>query len=475
MSERSRKAQLERLGNGTFDALVLGGGITGVAASHVLTRRGYRVALVDNCDFASGVSQESSQLIWGGIKYLENRHFKVVRELCLDRNDMARRYPGRIQPLPFLYPHFDHDPHSLWTLLMGAHLYRVLGNFYAERPRRFSTASIVGAVPTFRPVGFTNGFQYFDAHMADSDARLALDFLFDAMDAGLTAANYLELREAKRVEDVHQVDFTDSVSGDGIQVRAKWIVNTTGIWADEVNERLGVETPHRHLFSKGIHLIIPRIETGERALTCLSKEGRVFFVVPWGAVTLVGTTDTPFEQGAQRVKPDATDIEYLRAECEAKFNLKLGVGDILNTKAGLRPLLRPAKNVDDRKNFLALARDHKVWSDSQSRLTCLWGGKYTNCFSMGEEIAATIPFAPSHTPTNEIPAIEPTHNVDTQLWDSDVAEETLRQAMQCELVVKPEDFLRRRTNIAMKIANGGRGKNGEHAEKIARIERILAS
>jgi hypothetical protein len=176
-------------------------------------------------------------------------------------------------------------------------------------------------------------------------------------------------------------------------VRAQWIVNATGVWVDAVNERLGVEPPHRICFSKGAHLILPRIETRDKALTCVAKDGRIFFVIPWGEVTLVGTTDTPHEAPPCRVRADAADIEYLRSECEAKFNLKLDDADILNTKAGLRPLVRP-KNMN-KADFLDLARSHKVWADESARMSALWGGKYTDAFAMARELADTVTVAPS--------------------------------------------------------------------------------
>ncbi|MBI3734930.1 FAD-dependent oxidoreductase, partial [Candidatus Sumerlaeota bacterium] len=344
---------------------------------------------------------------------------------------------------------------------------------FAERPRKYSTSQIMGIVPKMRPFGFTNGFQYFDARMVDSDARLTLDILFDAMDAGLTAANYLEFTSVNRRtgNDLYEIEAEDADLKKKVTIRAKWIVNTTGVWADSVNEKLGVDPPFRHLFSKGIHLVINKIETGGRALTCLSKDGRVFFVIPWGEVTLIGTTDTPFTDPPGRVISDQADIDYLRSECEAKFELTLGDSDILNTKAGLRPLLRPAKMKQE--DFLALARSHKVWSDPKARVSCLWGGKYTSCFSMAEEIAATIHLQPSGTLIPEVPLATAALDPNLGMLSGELDEAALRAACLQELVVTTEDLLRRRTNIGLKIARKGQGKSDENRKFLEKLDGVL--
>ncbi len=473
-SKRERSAQLERLGNDTFDVLVLGGGISGVAAAHVLTRLGYRTALIDSHDFASGTSQESSQMIWGGIKYLEQGHWRLVRHLCRDRNAWVRQYPGRVAPLPFLYPHYDHDPRGLFTMLIGAWVYWAFGSGYAERPRRHSMREISAVVPSLQTETVHGGLQYFDARMIESDARLTLDVLFDAMDAGLVAVNYVEMLESRRKsdQDLHEISARDGVTGNNFSIRAKWIVNTTGVWVDQVNERLGVNPPHRHLFSKGIHIVLKNIPTSGRALTCLSKDRRIFFVVPWGEATLIGTTDTPFDGPPQRVRADAEDVEYLRAECEAKFKMKLETREILNTKAGLRPLLRPAKMGTE--DFLALARDHKVWFDLKAGVTALWGGKYTSAFSMGEEIAGTIPFAPSSSPLAQIAVTSDQNRLNDEIFFSNAPEAGLIESCRREMVVTLKDLLRRRTNLALKIANGGWGMDRCNEGALTRLADIVA-
>jgi glycerol-3-phosphate dehydrogenase len=466
---RSRRAQLEALGNHIFDVLVLGGGISGVTAAHEFTRRGYRTALIDSHDFGSGTSQESSQLIWGGIKYLEKGHVGLVQSLCAARNQWVEQYPNRVERQRFLYPRYSHDAHALPTILAGAWAYWVIGGAFGFPPLYRSSLAIEDSAPRLRMEGVRGGLEYTDARMVDSDARLVLDTLFDAVDAGLTAVNYAEFRDIRRLRRhaEFEADVRDSVTGRNLVVRSQWIVNTTGVWVDEVNARLGVEPPHRICFSKGAHLIVPRIETGEKALTCVAKDGRIFFVVPWGEGTLVGTTDTPHEAPPARVRADAADIEYLRSECEAKFNLRIGDADILNTKAGLRPLVRP-QNMD-KTDFLDLSRSHKVWGDDSSRISALWGGKYTDAFVMARELADTVTIAPSDD-AGLIP-LRPaqTYPPSESYLDGGGEASVLADACGRELVVRLEDLMRRRTNLGLKIARSGWGHDGEHERALARF------
>lgn len=471
--EISRAGQLQSLAAGTFDVLILGGGITGVCAAHVLTARGYKTALIDNHDFASGTSQESSQLIWGGIKYMESGHFKLVDDLCRARNALVREYPSRVAPLRFLYPHYTHDRHGLPTLLAGAWLYWGMGRGFGGAPRRYNNEAIRRTIPAMRDGNFNGGFEYADARMVRSDARLVIDLLLDTVASGLTAVNYLAFEDVRwnDAAQSHEVTARDEPGGGKVSIRARWIVNTTGVWVDQVNEQLGVKPPYELLYSKGIHLIIPRIETGGKALTCLAKDGRPFFVIPWGDVTLVGTTDTPFAGPPQRVNADKGDIAYLRSECETKFNLTLTDSDILNTKAGLRPLLRPKSMKGE--DFLSLARSHKVWSEPSARVTALWGGKYTDAFPMAREIAGqiAIPASGQARPIlmrEWIPPID-----EAQFVSGSISFDALATASKRELVVKLEDLLRRRTNIGLKVASEGRGIEGECAPTLKRISEAI--
>lgn len=474
LSVRSRQAQLEALGNHIFDVLVIGGGITGVATAHELTARGYRAALIDSHDFGSGTSQESSQLIWGGIKYLEKGHVRLVSGLCAARNAWIDQYPDRVARQPFLYPHYGHDAHALPSILAGAWIYWVMGGGFGWPPLYRPVRSIKASVPALRTEDISGGIEYTDARMMRSDARLVLDILFDSVDAGLTAANYVRFDGARRTgrHAELEVEATDTVAGRSFGIRAQWIVNATGVWVDEINQRLGANPPHSLCFSKGIHLILPRIETAEKALTCMAADGRVFFVIPWGNATLVGTTDTPHEAPPCRVHADRSDIDYLRAECASKFRMEVADEEILNTKAGLRPLVRPKRMKNS--TFLELSRDHKVWADPQSRVSALWGGKYTDAFSMARELADTVGVRPRLDPGQILPQPAAAFPDASSIGRADEPDSGLAAACTREFVVRLEDLLRRRTNIGLKVANRGWGRNGEHGEQLNRFSRAVA-
>lgn len=472
---RSRASQLEALGNHVFDVLVLGGGISGAATAHVLVARGYRVALIDAHDFASGTSQESSQLVWGGIKYLEQGHVRLVNELCLARNELVKQYPDRVTPQRFLYPHFNHDPHMRLSILAGSTAYWMMGGCFGLPPALVSRRSISRKAPKMQLDGVNGGIEYTDARMVRSDARLVLDLLFDAVDCGLSAANYVSLEGVRRTHHLgaFEVDAFDRIAGAPVSINANWIVNTTGAWVDEVNEILGVTPPHEILFSKGIHLLVPRIETGERTLACRGEDGRIFFVIPWGNTTLVGTTDTPLGGPPRRVRADAEDIDYLRTELDRKFAITLDDRDILNTKAGLRPLLKPTNGGDH--DFLELARGHKVWADSKARVSALWGGKFTDAFTMAREVAATVEIAPS-LEMGDLSKIDPVpYPSEKDYSDAEAPWNGLADSCNREMVARIEDLLRRRTNIGLKVANHAWGFDLEHEPQIRRIAEVLAA
>lgn len=473
-SIRSRQSQLEALGNHIFDVLIIGGGIVGVATAHVLLSRGYRVGLIDNRDFASGTSQESSQLIWGGIKYLERGHVGLVNDLCLARNQLVAQYPERVIPQRFLYPFFSHEKHFRASVAAGSYAYWVIGGAFGAPPLVRTTGGVNRLVPLLKTDGIRGGLEYTDARMVKSDARFVLDLLFDAVDMGLTAANYIELEDVGRRG--HRRDYeltaTDLANNERLTIQTKWIVNTAGCWVDEVNAMLGVKAPHELIFSKGIHLIVPRIETSGRALTCRGKDGRVFFVIPWGTRTLVGTTDTPFDEPPRRVQADADDIAYLRKELEEKFRMTIGDEDILNTKAGLRPLVKPRTMRG--QNFLELARGHEVWSDSSARISALWGGKFTDAFLMARELANTVEIRPTIEGGEIPPALPAVYPTESDFMNGEVVWDRVTDACHLEMVVTIEDMLRRRTNIALKVARSGWGHQEEHEPQMHQLAEAVA-
>ena len=291
-----------------FDVLVLGGGINGAVSAAALAARGASVALIDRGDFAGFTSQQSSNLAWGGIKYLESFEFGLVRKLCLSRNHLIRSYPSTVQEIRFYAVHQRGFRHGLLEARRSApgstgssaasspgaprllSLARHRARGADRRPRPAATAA--SSTPTRTCTTTTR------ASSGTSSAR--------ALDYGCVAANYVEsLRRAARGRRRVVVDARDVISGRERSRSARGCWSTPcGPFVDEHNALDRAGDAHRHVFSKGIHLIVDRLTPNRRVLTFFADDGRLFFVIPMGPRTCIGTTDT---RGRRARSPHVTD------------------------------------------------------------------------------------------------------------------------------------------------------------------------
>ncbi len=298
-----RTANLDRLAAREFDVVVLGGGINGAVSAAALSARGARVALMDRGDFAGFTSQNSSNLAWGGIKYMESYEFGLVRKLCMSRNHLMRSYPSTVQEIRFYTVHERAFRHGRLKLLAGTWAYWLMGNMFTRTPRWLTLRTMAREEPIIRQDGVDGGIEYSDAFLRDNDARFVWNFIRGAMDHGCIASNYTESLGARREGDQWVVQARDVLTGRVFDVRARTLINACGPQVDDHNQRSGVSTVHRHVFSKGIHLIVPRLTAHNRVLTFFADDGRLFFVIPMGPRTCIGTTDTRVESPHTGVEP----------------------------------------------------------------------------------------------------------------------------------------------------------------------------
>ncbi|MEE4203713.1 MAG: FAD-dependent oxidoreductase, partial [Halieaceae bacterium] len=244
-----RQENLKRLDGAAIDVLVIGGGINGAVAAAALAGQGVRVALVEAEDFASGVSSESSNLAWGGIKYLESREFGLVRKLCRSRNRLMDAYPANVREIRFftsIRRGFRFWPVFVW---LGAVLYWLMGNGRLRFPRYLNRRRIAAEAPEVAVGDVVGGLEYSDCYLVENDARFVFRFVRQAMDAGALAANYLSV-ESLHWSDVGsewQVCLKDQTSGDALRLRARAIVNATGPNADSINQQVAVKTQYHHM------------------------------------------------------------------------------------------------------------------------------------------------------------------------------------------------------------------------------------
>ena len=495
-----RASNLQRLRNRSFDVLIVGGGINGAVAAAALSARGASVALIDRGDFAGGTSQHSSNLAWGGIKYMETWEFPLVRALCMSRNRLIRSYPSTVQEMRFyttIERGFRWHPFMLY---MGTWLYWLIGNGFTRMPRLLGPKRIAAEEPKVDTSNAVGGFEYSDAYLHDNDARFVFNFVRSALSRGCIATNYVSFSGATRQDGHWQARAHDEISGEAFAISAKVLINAAGPWVDQLNGVTGQTTEHRHVLSKGIHLIVDRISPHRRVLTFFADDGRLFFAIPMGNRTCIGTTDTKVDSANVRVTDEDRDFVLDNINKRLQLDRPLTPDDVIATRCGVRPLVVKGgdQNFDD---FLQLSRKHAVDVDGERGHISIFGGKLTDCINVGEEICEEVQalgVALSHAdfrwygePPDEVrdeffhqaelmnldslTAAESSEPLSTRLWrrygahaigllenireDPREAEVLikgteyirceLRQAARREMIVKLEDFLRRRSKIAL--------------------------
>ena len=402
MPQKLRRTNVKKLAGGTFDVLVVGGGINGAVAAACLAARGAHVALIDRGDFAGLTSQESSNLAWGGIKYMESFELPLVRKLCVSRNHLIASYPSTVQEIRFFTAHARGFRHSRWKLWLGTWAYWLLGSCFTKPPRLLSRGTMAREEPVVALAPLDGGVEYSDAYLHDNDARFVWSFVRSALDRGAVAANYVSSVGARREGEHWVVRCRDeaadgSAGGDELELRARVLINACGPYVDEVNAAAGQTTAHRHVFSKGIHLIVRRLTPHKRVLTFFADDGRLFFVIPMGPRTCIGTTDTRVDRPETEVT--AEDRRFVLDNINKRLVLDspLTEDDVIAERCGVRPLVVKGGN-GATKDWLTLSRKHEVEVDAASRHVSIFGGKLTDCLNVGDEVATAVARLGVHLP-----------------------------------------------------------------------------
>jgi len=409
-SYQTRAAALSSMAAEPVDLLVIGGGITGAGIARDAALRGFRIALVDKGDFGSGTSSHSSRLIHGGIRYLEQRDFRLVFEASRERRVLLRIAPHLVRPLPFLFPVYRGARVPGWKLRAGMWLYDLLAAFRNVKAHRWlSPKQVRRAEPALKDRGLTGAALYWDAQT--DDARLVLATMRSAARAGALVANYAEVTSLLKPDGrVRGAVVRDVLSGETRTVRALVVVNAGGPWVDGLRRMDDPAAPPLLRATKGAHVAVPRRRIGnERAITLFSAiDGRVMFVLPWGELSYVGTTDTDADASPDGLRVTADDVTYLLRSANAAFpDAHLAPNDVVSVWAGLRPLLRQ----DAAATPSQVSREHRVVESAQGLIT-IAGGKLTTYRVMARDVVDRVaarlheldgrPVAP-RPPTDRLP------------------------------------------------------------------------
>jgi glycerol-3-phosphate dehydrogenase len=403
-----RNENIASLAEGTFDVLVIGGGITGAGVALDAASRGLRTALVERDDFASGTSSKSSKLVHGGLRYLQNGDVRLVYEALRERQRLLRNAPHLVKVLPFLIPVFQGKggliPKRLARALGSAMwMYDLTGGLrIGKRHRRLTRDAALAHMPALGD-RLAWAYLYYDAQ-AD-DARLTLTVARTAaLDYGATVVNHAAVTaitkdDGGRVDGVAVDVGADAGAGAGgeIRVRARVVINATGVWADHVRALDEGTDPNSIRPAKGIHVAVPwhKLRNDIAAVVPVHQDRRSVFVVPWpadgeagagtaadagGRVTYIGTTDTDYDGDVDEPQCTPEDVAYLLDAINHAVSEPLDESDVLGTWAGLRPLVRDASN----SRTADLSRRHRVLTSAGGMIT-VTGGKLTTYREMAQD------------------------------------------------------------------------------------------
>lgn len=377
-----RDSAISQLGTEQFDILVIGGGVNGVGAALDAASRGLKVALIEAQDIAAGTSSRSSKLIHGGLRYLEQYDFKLVREALHERELMVSTLcPHLVKPVGFLFPLTEKFKERTYVGA-GLALYDALRGFQRALPwhKHLSQKQINEIAPSLRHDIVTGAIKYFDAQV--DDARHTMAVARTAARHGAIIATQVSaeslIREGKRVVGVSALDL---VSGKKIAIKAGATIMCAGVWSDQLHERFELTPGYHVTMSKGAHIVVPGSAIKSDAGIILKTPVSVLFIIPWGDKWIVGTTDTPYE--GDRAEPFATreDVQYILDQANRVLEPKLRADEIIGVYAGLRPLVANNKSATTTK----LSREHTV-DRPAAGFVSIAGGKYTTYRVMGKDV-----------------------------------------------------------------------------------------
>ena len=382
LNPEQRQSAITSLGSESFDVLVIGGGVNGVGAALDAASRGLKVALIESQDIAAGTSSRSSKLIHGGLRYLEQYDFKLVREALHERELLVSTLcPHLVKPVGFLFPLTEKFKERTYVGA-GLALYDALRGFQRGMPwhKHLSQKQINEIAPSLRPDIIMGAIKYFDAQV--DDARHTLSVARTAARHGAVIATRVSaeslIRNGKRVVGVNARDL---VSGERIAIKATVTVMCAGVWSDELHANFDLKPGYNVTMSKGVHIVLPGSAIKSDAGIILKTPVSVLFIIPWADKWIVGTTDTPYI--GDRAEPFANreDVQYIVDQANRVLTPQIKIADIIGVYAGLRPLVANNKGSVTTK----LSREHTVDRPAPGFVS-IAGGKYTTYRIMGRDV-----------------------------------------------------------------------------------------
>ncbi|MBL9130844.1 MAG: glycerol-3-phosphate dehydrogenase/oxidase [Verrucomicrobiaceae bacterium] len=367
--------------SGPFDIVIIGGGATGLGAAVDAASRGHSVVLIEQSDFAKGTSSRSTKLVHGGVRYLKQGNVSLVLEALRERGLMVRNAPHLVHSLAFVIPSYHWWEGPFYGI--GLKMYDALAGQLGLEPSRWLTREeIIEQMPTLETEGLDGGIVYHDGQF--DDARLAIHLARTAVNHGAVVLTHTRCAGLMK-ENGHVIGVKAECVESGAQheIRARCVINATGVWVDEVRRMDEQQAESIVAPSQGIHLVLPRefLPGNQAIMIPKTDDGRVLFAVPWHGRVVVGTTDTPVSHAAIEPRPMADEIDFLMTHAARYLTRDPRPCDVLSMYAGLRPLVA----VKNAGSTAALSRDHTILV-SDSGLVTITGGKWTTYRRMAEDV-----------------------------------------------------------------------------------------
>jgi glycerol-3-phosphate dehydrogenase len=395
---KTRNQSLEIASTREFDLIVIGGGIAGAGVAQDAASRGLSVLLLEKDDFASGTSSRTTKLIHGGLRYLEQMHFKLCRELCQERGLLEQLAPHLVKDFSFIMPLSKENPLFGLKASIGLTLYDFLSwPIASHHHRRLSSREVLEAAPALAPSGFSGGLRFHDC--ITDDSRIVLEVVKSASAHGALALNYMEVTGFEQQGgQIQQVVCHDRYSGQEVIFHGRSCVNAAGVWSDEVCQMIDTQWKQHVAPSKGIHIMVPAsaFETNT-ALFLPTPDHRYVFVVPWQRALMIGTTDNAYKGELDNPLPALDEIDYLLSIVNAYTEThRLNRSDITGSFAGLRPLVQQPGS----SSTSSMSREHIIF-EGPGGMVGLSGGKLTNFRLMAVEVIDKVMRKLPDTPFKE--------------------------------------------------------------------------
>lgn len=385
-SNVNRKENLQKVAKEVYDLVVIGGGITGAGIALDASSRGMKVLLLEKGDFASGTSSKSTKLIHGGLRYLKQFDFWLVKEVGSERAIVHKLAPHLVLPEKMLLPLIEGGSYGKWLTSIGLKVYDILAQVSGDDKRQMLEKKEAMKLEPLLPKKILNGAGYYAEYRTD-DARLTLENLKTSLQFGAQLFNYTKVTDfIYEDEKIAGVKFTDEVFGDEYRVSSKYVINAAGPWVDELRSVNQSKKGKRLHLTKGVHLVFPKEKLPVKQSVYFDiPDGRMMFAIPRGKVTYIGTTDTNFNLDKDHVTTDIADAIYLVSAVNNMFpDIELELDDIISSWAGLRPLIH-----EEGKSASELSRKDEIFT-SDTGLVSIAGGKLTGYRKMAERTVNRI-------------------------------------------------------------------------------------